>query len=77
MWTHWGLNWFFLPNPNFELKNISEQNPLQNQYLPHISYKNCEVNYIKSDLLKAFQSNQEHPQISIYFSILIFIEKIV
>jgi len=30
MWTHWGLNWFFLPNPNFAIcLNFQQQNPLK------------------------------------------------
>jgi hypothetical protein len=43
MWTHWGLNWFFLPDPNFAIcLNFQQQNSLKNQYLPHISFENCE-----------------------------------
>jgi hypothetical protein len=35
--------------------NFQQQNPLTNQYLPHLSSENCEMNSIKSDSLRAFQ----------------------
>jgi hypothetical protein len=67
MWTHWGLNWSFLPNPNFAIcLNFQQQNPLNNHHLPHLK-----LNSIKSDLLRALQAHQEHPQIPIQFSVLI------
>jgi hypothetical protein len=56
MWTHWGLNWFFLPNPIFAIcLNFQQQNPSKNQYLPHLSSENCEIDSIKSDLPMVFQ----------------------
>ncbi len=50
-------NWFSLPKPNFFAicLNFQQQNPLTNQYLPHLSSENCEMNSIKSDSLRAFQ----------------------
>ncbi len=60
------LNWFFLPNPIFAIcLNFLQHNPLKNQYLPHLSSENCEINSIKSDSSKAFQEHQENPQIPI------------
>jgi hypothetical protein len=47
--------------------NFQQQNPLKNQYLPHNSSENCEIKFIKSDLPRAFQNYQEHPQIPIHF----------
>ncbi len=41
------------------------------QYLPQFSSENCEINSIKSELSRAFQEHQEHPQIPIWFSVLI------
>jgi hypothetical protein len=69
MWTHWPLNWFFLSNAIFKFfhQNIS----LKNQYLPHLSSENCEINSIQSDSSRAFQQHQECPQISIQFSFFI------
>ncbi len=50
MWTHWGLNWLFLPNPIYVIcLNFQQQNPLKNQYLSHLSSENFEINSIKSD----------------------------
>jgi hypothetical protein len=69
MWTHWGPNRFFLPNPI--CLNFQQQNPLKNQYLPHLSSEIYEMNFIKSDLLRAFQQYHEHPQIPIEFSFFI------
>jgi hypothetical protein len=35
----------FLPNPIFAIcLNFQQQNPLQNQYLMHFSFENCEIN---------------------------------
>ncbi len=68
MWTHWGFNWLFLPNPMFAICLIfHQQNLLQKKYFPHISYENCEINSIKIDASRAFQQHQEHPQIPIQF----------
>jgi hypothetical protein len=65
-----GLNWFFFPNPIFAIcLNFQQQNPLKYQYLPHLSSKTCEINSSKSDLPRAFQQHQEHPQIWIQFSV--------
>jgi hypothetical protein len=69
MWINRGLDWFFLPNPIF--LNFQKQNPLKNQYLPHLSSENCEISSIKSDLLRAFQQHQEHAQIPIQMLVLI------
>jgi hypothetical protein len=73
IWTHWQLNWFSLPNPIFAIcLNFEQQNPLENQYIPHLSSKNCEIiTSVRSDLARAFQQHQEHLQISIQLSILI------
>jgi hypothetical protein len=35
--------------------NFQQQNPLKNQYLPHLNSENCEINSAKSDLPRAFQ----------------------
>jgi hypothetical protein len=35
-----------LSKPNFY--NLQQQNPLINQYLSHLSFENCEINFIKS-----------------------------
>jgi hypothetical protein len=68
----WRFNWFFLPNPIFAIcLNFQQQNPLQDQYLSHLSSENCEINSIKSDSLRDFQQHQECFQISIGFSVLI------
>jgi hypothetical protein len=40
-------------------------NRVLNQYLPHFSFENHEINFIKSNSLKVFQHHQECPQISI------------
>ncbi len=70
VWTHWRLNRFFLPNPIFAIcSNFQLQNPLKNQCLPHLSSENCEINSIKSNLPRAFQQHQEHPQIPMQFSV--------
>ncbi len=72
VWTHWRFNWFFLPNPIFAIcLNFQQQNPLQNQYLPHLSSENCEINSINSDSLRDFQQHRECFQIPIEFSVLI------
>jgi hypothetical protein len=42
--------------------NFQQHNSLENQYLPHLSSGNCEMNSMKSDLPRAFQEHQEHPQ---------------
>jgi len=69
VWTYWGLNWFFLPN----CLNFQQQNPRKNQYLPHLSSENCEINSIKFDLPRAFQQHQESTQNPIHFSISILV----
>jgi hypothetical protein len=51
--------------------NFQQQNPLEKQYLPHLSFENYEINSMKSDLLRAFQEYQELLQIPIQFSVLI------
>ncbi len=72
MWTYWGVNWFFLPNPIFAIcLNFQQQNSLKNQYLQRLSCENCEINSIKPDFWRAFQKHQESFQITIEFSILI------
>jgi hypothetical protein len=74
MWTHWGLNWFFLPNPIFAIwMNLQQWNSFKNQYLSHLSSENCEINSIKSDLPGTFQQHQECPQNSNTFFISNFI----
>ncbi len=70
MWTHWGLNWFFLPNPIFVIcLNFQQKNPLRKQYLPHLSSENCEIKSIEFDSPRAFQKHQECPPILIHLSI--------
>jgi hypothetical protein len=70
MWTHWALNWFFFPNLIFAIcLNFQQQNPLKNQYLPYLSFENCEINSIKSDSPRAFQQHQERLQIPMQFSV--------
>jgi hypothetical protein len=72
MWTHWGFNWFFLPNPFFAIYlNFQQQKSLKNQCLPHLSCENYEINSIKSTMPRAFQQHHECPQIPIQFSVLI------
>jgi hypothetical protein len=75
MWTHWVLNWFFLPNPVVLAICLSfqQQNSLKNQYLPQLSSENSEINSIKSDSPKAFQQHQEHLKIPVQFSVSIYI----
>jgi len=54
---------FFLLNPILAIcLNFQQQNYLKNQYLPHLNSENCGINFIKSDLLRAFQQGQEQPQ---------------
>jgi hypothetical protein len=50
---------------------FQQQNHLKNQYLPHLSFENYEINSMKSDLLRAFQEHQELCQIPIQFAVLI------
>jgi hypothetical protein len=45
----------------------------KNQYLPHLSFENCEINSIKSDLLITFQQHQEHLKIPMQFSVWILL----
>jgi hypothetical protein len=72
VWTHWRLSWYFLPNPIFAIcLNFQQQNPIKNQYLLHLSSKNCEIHSIKSYSLRAFEQYQECPQITIQFLVLI------
>jgi hypothetical protein len=55
--------------PNFAIcLNFQQQNPLKNQYLPHLGSETREINSVKSDLPRAFLEHQERPQISIQFS---------
>jgi len=42
---------------------------IKNQYLPHLTSENCEINFIKSDSPRAFQQHQERPQILLQFSV--------
>jgi hypothetical protein len=63
--------------PNFcNLFEFSATKSIQKSKSSTLSSKNCEINSIisdsKSDLPKAFQQHQEHPQISIQFSVLIY-----
>ncbi len=63
---------FPLPNPIFAIcLNFQQQNPLQNQYLSHLSSEIFEINFIKFDSLRAFQQHQECLQSLIHFSVLI------
>jgi hypothetical protein len=56
----------FLPNPIFAIcLNFQQQNSLQNQYLLHFSFENCEVNSNRS-MPRVFQ---QHPQILVHFSV--------
>ncbi len=72
MWTYWGVNWFFLPNPIFAIcLNFQQQNSLKNQYLQQLSSDFFEINSIKPGFWRAFQEHQECFQIPIKFSILI------
>jgi hypothetical protein len=65
-----GFTDFFFQTQFLQFIWISrQQNPLKSQYRPHLSSKNCEIESIKSDSLRAFQQHQELPQISIQFSI--------
>jgi hypothetical protein len=72
-----------IPNPNFSIGlNFQQQNPLQNQCLPHLSSENCEIEFyfIKSDSQRGLsKKHQERPQIPIQFSVtirfIVFIEK--
>jgi hypothetical protein len=62
----------YLPHLNLQIySNFQQQNPPQNEYLPHLSFASCKINSIKSDLSRAFQQHQQHPQIPIQFSVLI------
>ncbi len=72
VWTYWGVNWFFLPNPIFAIcLNFQQQNSLKNQYLQQLSSDFFEINSIKPGFWRAFQEHQECFQIPIKFSILI------
>jgi hypothetical protein len=56
---------FFLLNPIFWQSVWISNNKilsLKNQYLPHLNSENCEINFIKSDSLRAFQKGEEQPQ---------------
>jgi hypothetical protein len=46
---------------------FQQQSPLKIQYLPQLNSENSEINSIKSELSRAFQQHQEHPQIPIWF----------
>ncbi len=73
MWTHYGLNWFFLPNPILAIcLNFHQQNSPKNQYLSHFSSENCAINSIKYFLRRALQQHQSCPEVLIQFSISIF-----
>jgi hypothetical protein len=40
VWIHWKLNWFFLPNPIFEIYlNFQQQNPLKNNNFHTLALK--------------------------------------
>jgi hypothetical protein len=44
VWTHWMVNWYFLPNPiSVICLNFQQQNSLKNQYLPHLTCENYEI----------------------------------
>jgi hypothetical protein len=75
LWTHWGLNWLFLPNPIFAIcLNFQQQNPLKNQYLAHLSSENCEINSIKSDSPRGPSNNTKNtPKFQYSFFVLDFI----
>jgi hypothetical protein len=62
----------FPSEPNFcNLFDFSEQNSPKNQYLSYLSSEICEINSIKSNSSRAFQQQQECPQIPTQFSVLI------
>jgi hypothetical protein len=70
VWTHWGLNWFFLLNPIFAIfLEFQEQNSPKNQYLSHLRFEICEIKFLKSNSSRAFQQHQEWPQIPTQFSV--------
>ncbi len=70
VWTHRGLNWFFLSNPIFAIcLNFQQQNPLKKQYFPHLSSETFEINSIKSDSPRALQQHKDSFQIPILFSV--------
>ncbi len=51
-----------------KLFKFSATKGTKNQYLPYLSF---EINFIKSESLRAFQQHQEHSQIPIKFSFFI------
>jgi hypothetical protein len=58
----------FPSKPNFcNFVKFWQQNPLKNQYLPHLRSNNCEINSIKSELSKAFPQHQEDPKFKCSF----------
>jgi len=68
MWTHLRVNWFCLPNPIFVIcLNFQQQDPLKENYLPHLSFENCEINSIEFDSPRASQQHQECFKILIIF----------
>jgi hypothetical protein len=73
VWTHSGLNWYFLSKPKFcyffeFLVTKSIQKSISSTPL---SSENSEINFIKFDSPWAFQQHQERLQIPIKFSVLI------
>jgi len=85
MWTQWlSAQLIFLSKPIFcNLFEFAATKSTQESICStHLSSEYCELNSIKSDLLRALQQLQEHPQIPIQFSVsiliyLVFIEKMV
>jgi hypothetical protein len=72
MWEYIeGSTDFSFREPNFcnLFEILATKYTLKNQYLPHLSSENCEINFIKCELLRSFQQHWECPQIPIQFSI--------
>jgi hypothetical protein len=70
VWTHWGLNWFFLPNPIIVIcLNFQQQIHSQINIFHILALKICEIKSIISDFPRAFQEHQEIPKIPIQFSV--------
>jgi hypothetical protein len=41
--------------------NFHQENPLKNKYLPHLSFENCEINFVKFDPTKGFPTTPRTP----------------
>ncbi len=53
VWT-WSTDFPFQTQFFIIRLNFQQQNPLKNQYFPHLSSENCEINSIKSKLSESF-----------------------